>query len=172
MKYISLLNPITIKYLWDNPNTKYFIINLLKQFFNENEEYELLNYFSDESQNVRSYTIFKTKSKIIIMDYNINENDSQLNDDLDIMNFIQETTNEKPYLLYFTNANGANLKEDNVYIVRKNSDNNSYVKFLLSSNFKEQQKYDFNDITNYLYNLDEYFLKRYLKEKELLYNYK
>ena len=172
MKYISLLNPITIKYLWDNPNTKYFIINLLKQFFNENEEYELLNYFSDESQNVRSYTIFKTKSKIIIMDYNINENDSQLNDDLDIMNFIKETTNEKPYLLYFSNASGANLYEDNVYIVRKNSDNNSYVKFLLASNFKEQQKYDFNDITNYLYNLDEYFLKRYLKEKEILYNYK
>lgn len=172
MKYISLLNPITIKYLWDNPNTKYFIINLLKQFFNENEEYELLNYFSDESQNVRSYTIFKTKSKIIIMDYNINENDSQLNDDLDIINFIKETTNEKPYLLYFSNASGANLNEDNVYIVRKNSDNNSYVKFLLASNFKEQQKYDFNDITNYLYNLDEYFLKRYLKEKEILYNYK
>lgn len=172
MKYISLLNPITIKYLWDNSNTKYFIINLLKQFFNENEEYELLNYFSDESQNVRSYTIFKTKSKIIIMDYNINENESQLNDDLDIMNFIKETTNEKPYLLYFSNASGANLNEGNVYIVRKNSDNNSYVKFLLASNFKEQQKYDFNDITNYLYNLDEYFLKRYLKEKELLYNYK
>lgn len=172
MKYISLLNPITIKYLWDNPNTKYFIINLLKQFFNENEEYELLNYFSDESQNVRSYTIFKTKSKIIIMDYNVNENNSQLNDDLDIMNFIKETTNEKPYLLYFSNASGANLYEDNVYIVRKNSDNNSYVKFLLASNFKEQQKYDFNDITNYLYNLDEYFLKRYLKEKEILYNYK
>ena len=172
MKYISLLNPITIKYLWDNSNTKYFIINLLKQFFNENEEYELLNYFSDESQNVRSYTIFKTKSKVIIMDYNINENESQLNDDLDIMNFIKETTNEKPYLLYFSNASGANLNEGNVYIVRKNSDNNSYVKFLLASNFKEQQKYDFNDITNYLYNLDEYFLKRYLKEKELLYNYK
>lgn len=172
MKYISLLNPITIKYIWDNPNTKYFIINLLKHFFNENEEYELLNYFSDESQNVRSYTIFKTKSKIIIMDYNINEDDSQLNDDLDIMNFIKETTNEKPYLLYFSNASGANLNEDNVYIVRKNSDNNSYVKFLLASNFKEQRKYDFNDITNYLYNLDEYFLKRYLKEKEILYNYK
>lgn len=172
MKHISLLNPITIKYLWDNPNTKYFIINLLNQFFNENEEYELLNYFSDESQNVRSYTIFKTKSKVIIMDYNINENESQLNDDLDIMNFIKETTNEKPYLLYFSNASGGNLNEGNVYIVRKNSDNNSYVKFLLASNFKEQQKFDFNDITNYLYNLDEYFLKRYLKEKELLYNYK
>lgn len=172
MKHISLLNPITIKYLWDNPNTKYFIINLLNQFFNENEEYELLNYFSDESQNVRSYTIFKTKSKVIIMDYNINENESQLNDDLDIMNFIKETTNEKPYLLYFSNASGGNLNEGNVYIVRKNSDNNSYVKFLLASNFKEQQKYDFNDITNYLYNLDEYFLKRYLNEKELLYNYK
>ena len=28
MKYISLLNPITIKYLIDNPNTKYFITNI------------------------------------------------------------------------------------------------------------------------------------------------
>ena len=34
MKYISLLNPITIKYLIDNPNTKYFIINILKLILN------------------------------------------------------------------------------------------------------------------------------------------
>ena len=44
MKYISLLNPITIKYLIDNPNTKYFIINTLKLILND-EDFELLNYF-------------------------------------------------------------------------------------------------------------------------------
>ena len=37
MKYISLLNPITIKYLIDNPNTKYFIINTLKLILNDEE---------------------------------------------------------------------------------------------------------------------------------------
>ena len=73
MKYISLLNPITIKYLIDNPNTKYIIINTLKLILND-EDFELLNYFTHEEENVRSYTIFKNKSKIVLMDYNINEN--------------------------------------------------------------------------------------------------
>ena len=53
MKYISLLNPITIKYLIDNPNTKYFIINTLKLILND-ENFELLNYFTHEEENVRS----------------------------------------------------------------------------------------------------------------------
>ena len=77
MKYISLLNPITIKYLIDNPNTKYFIINTLKLILNA-EDFELLNYFTHEEENVRSYTIFKNKSKIVLMDYNINENKEPL----------------------------------------------------------------------------------------------
>ena len=88
MKYISLLNPITIKYLIDNPNTKYFIINTLKLILND-EDFELLNYFTHEEENVRSYTIFKNKSKIVLMDYNINENKDQFNDDLDIINFMR-----------------------------------------------------------------------------------
>ena len=49
MKYISLLNPITIKYLIDNPNTKYFIINTLKLILND-EDFELLNYFTHEEE--------------------------------------------------------------------------------------------------------------------------
>ena len=39
MKYISLLNPITIKYLMNNPNTRYFIINLLNKLLNKKENY-------------------------------------------------------------------------------------------------------------------------------------
>lgn len=171
MKYISLLNPITIKYLIDNPNTKYFIINTLKLILND-EDFELLNYFTHEEENVRSYTIFKNKSKIVLMDYNINENKEQFNDDLDILNFIKETSKEEVHLIYFTTEKGSNIYDENIHIIRKNNENSPYLKLILSENYKEQKQTEFNDIIDYLYNLDNQFLKRYLKERELLYNYK
>lgn len=171
MKYISLLNPITIKYLIDNPNTKYFIINTLKLILNA-EDFELLNYFTHEEENVRSYTIFKNKSKIVLMDYNINENKDQFNDDLDIINFIKETSKEEVHLVYFTTEKGSNIYDENIHIIRKNNKNSPHLKLILAENYKEQKQTEFNDIIDYLYNLDNQFLKRYLKERELLYNYK
>lgn len=171
MKYISLLNPITIKYLIDNPNTKYFIINTLKLILND-EDFELLNYFAHEEENVRSYTIFKNKSKIVLMEYNINENKEQFNDDLDILNFIKETSKEEVHLIYFTTEKGPNIYDENIHIIRKNNENSPYLKLILAENYKEQKQTEFNDIIDYLYSLDNQFLKRYLKERELLYNYK
>lgn len=171
MKYISLLNPITIKYLIDNPNTKYFIINTLKLILND-EDFELLNYFTHEEENVRSYTFFKNKSKIVLMDYNINENKDQFNDDLDILNFIKETSKEEVHLVYFTTEHGSNIYDENIHIIRKNNKNSPYLKLILAENYKEQKQTEFNDIIDYLYSLDNQFLKRYLKERELLYNYK
>ena len=171
MKYISLLNPITIKYLIDNPNTKYFIINTLKLILNA-EDFELLNYFTHEEENVRSYTIFKNKSKIVLMDYNINENKEQFNDDLDILNFIKETSKEEVHLIYFTTEKGSNIYDENIHILRKNNENRPYLKLILAENYKEHKQTEFNDIIDYLYSLDNQFLKRYLKERELLYNYK
>ena len=171
MKYISLLNPITIKYIIDNPNTKYFIINTLKLILND-EDFELLNYFTHEEENVRSYTFFKNKSKIVLMDYNINENKDQFNDDLDILNFIKETSKEEVHLVYFTTEKGSNIYDENIHIIRKNNKNSPYLKLILAENYKEQKQTEFNDIIDYLYSLDNQFLKRYLKERELLYNYK
>lgn len=171
MKYISLLNPITIKYLIDNPNTKYFIINTLKLILND-EDFELLNYFTHEEENVRSYTFFKNKSKIVLMDYNINENKDQFNDDLDILNFIKETSKEEVHLIYFTTEHGSNIYDENIHIIRKSNKNSPYLKLILAANYKEQKQTEFNDIIDYLYSLDNQFLKRYLKERELLYNYK
>ena len=171
MKYISLLNPITIKYLIDNPNTKYFIINTLKLILND-EDFELLNYFTHEEENVRSYTFFKNKSKIVLMDYNINENKDQFNDDLDILNFIKETSKEEVHIVYFTTEKGSNIYDENIHIIRKNNKNSPYLKLILAENYKEQKQTEFNDIIDYLYSLDNQFLKRYLKERELLYNYK
>lgn len=171
MKYISLLNPITIKYLIDNPNTKYFVINTLKLILND-EDFELLNYFTHEEENVRSYTFFKNKSKIVLMDYNINENKDQFNDDLDILNFIKETSKEEVHLIYFTTEHGPNIYDENIHIIRKNNKNSPYLKLILAENYKEQKQTEFNDIIDYLYSLDNQFLKRYLKERELLYNYK
>lgn len=171
MKYISLLNPISIKYLMDNANTKYFIINTLKLILNDSD-FELLNYFTHEEENVRSYTIFKNKTKIVLLDYNINNNDEQFNDDLDIVNFIKETSKEEIHLIFFTTTKGPNVVNDNIHIIRNNKTNSPYLKLILADNYKKQKETEFNDIIDYLYNLDNQFLKRYLKERELLYKYK
>ena len=106
------------------------------------------------------------------MDYNINENKEQFNDDLDILNFIKETSKEEVHLIYFTTEHGPNIYDENIHIIRKNNENNPYLKLVLAENYKEQKQTEFNDIIDYLYSLDNQFLKRYLKERELLYNYK
>ena len=106
------------------------------------------------------------------MDYNINENKDQFNDDLDIINFIKETSKEEVHLVYFTTEKGSNIYDENIHIIRKNNKNNPYLKLILAENYKEQKQTEFNDIIDYLYSLDNQFLKRYLKERELLYNYK
>ena len=106
------------------------------------------------------------------MDYNINENKDQFNDDLDILNFIKETSKEEVHLIYFTTEHGSNIYDENIHIIRKNNKNSPYLKLILAENYKEQKQTEFNDIIDYLYSLDNQFLKRYLKERELLYNYK
>ena len=106
------------------------------------------------------------------MDYNINENKDQFDDDLDILNFIKETSKEEVHLIYFTTEKGSNIYDENIHIIRKNNENSPYLKLILAENYKEQKQTEFNDIIDYLYSLDNQFLKRYLKERELLYNYK
>ena len=106
------------------------------------------------------------------MDYNINENKDQFNDDLDILNFIKETSKEEVHLVYFTTEKGSNIYDENIHIIRKNNKNSPYLKLILAENYKEQKQTEFNDIIDYLYSLDNQFLKIYLKERELLYNYK
>ena len=171
MKYISLLNPITIKYLMNNPNTRYFIINLLNKLLNKKENYRLLDFFSNEEK-VRSYLFFESSSEIIFIDFNLNLNASQLDDDKDIIKFLDISQKKSVKFIFFINVAGKNLFKENEIILFKNPfEANEYLKLMFASNYKNQAETKFDDILDYLYNLDDNFQKMYQKELNHLYNY-
>ena len=171
MKYISLLNPITIKYLMNNPNTRYFIINLLNKLLNKKENYRLLDFFSNEEK-VRSYLFFENSSEIIFIDFNLNLNASQLDDDKYIIKFLDISQKKSVKFIFFINVAGKNLFKENEIILFKNPfETNEYLKLMFASNYKNQVETKFDDILDYLYNLDDNFQKMYQKELNHLYNY-
>lgn len=171
MEYISLLNPITVKYLMNNPNTRYFIINLLNKLLNKKENYRLLDFFSNEEK-VRSYLFFESSSEIIFIDFNLNLNASQLDDDKDIIKFLDISQKKSVKFIFFVNVAGKNLFKENEIILFKNPfETNEYLKLMFASNYKNQAETKFDDILDYLYNLDDNFQKMYQKELNHLYNY-
>lgn len=171
MKYISLLNPITIKYLMNNPNTHYFIINLLNKLLNKKENYRLLDFFSNEEK-VRSYLFFESSSEIIFIDFNLNLNASQFDDDKYITKFLDISQKKSVKFIFFINVAGKNLFKENEIILFKNPfETNEYLKLMFASNYKNQAETKFDDILDYLYNLDDNFQKMYQKELNHLYNY-
>lgn len=171
MKYISLLNPITVKYLMNNPNTRYFINNLLNKLLNKKENYRLLDFFSNEEK-VRSYLFFESSSEIIFIDFNLNLNASQLDDDKDIIKFLDISQKKSVKFIFFINVAGKNLFKENEIILFKNPfETNEYLKLMFAGNYKNQAETKFDDILDYLYNLDDNFQKMYQKELNHLYNY-
>ena len=171
MKYISLLNPITVKYLMNNPNTRYFIINLLNKLLNKKENYRLLDFFSNEEK-VRSYLFFESSSEIIFIDFNLNLNASQLDDDKDIIKFLDISQKKSVKFIFFINVAGKNLfKENEIILFKTLFETNEYLKLMFASNYKNQAETKFDDILDYLYNLDDNFQKMYQKELNHLYNY-
>lgn len=171
MKYISLLNPITIKYLMNNPNTRYFIINLLNKLLNKKENYRLLDFFSNEEK-VRSYLFFENSSEIIFIDFNLNLNTSQFDDDKYITKFLDISQKKSVKFIFFVNVAGKNLFKENEIILFKNPfETNEYLRLMFASNYKNQVETKFDDILDYLYNLDDNFQKMYQKELNHLYNY-
>lgn len=171
MKYISLLNPITVKYLMNNPNTRYFIINLLNKLLNKKENYRLLDFFSNEEK-VRSYLFFESSSEIIFIDFNLNLNASQLDDDKDIIKFLDISQKKSVKFIFFINVAGKNLFKENEIILFKNPfETNEYLRLMFASNYKNQAETKFDDILDYFYNLDDNFQKKYQKELNHLYNY-
>lgn len=171
MKYISLLNPITVKYLMNNSNTRYFIINLLNKLLNKKENYRLLDFFSNEEK-VRSYLFFESSSEIIFIDFNLNLNASQLDDDKDIIKFLDISQKKSVKFIFFVNVAGKNVFKENEIILFKNPfETNEYLKLMFASNYKNQAETKFDDILDYLYNLDDNFQKMYQKELNHLYNY-
>lgn len=158
-KFISLMNAQSIYYLWNNLETKNYLERIIEYIIGEELEYELMDTFNDQNGNLKSYVFFESNEVIIHFDFD------QENVNQDLINFVKLTSGKRvitiifnTYKLYFKK------QEVDVYYLYKTKDNIPEIKLFLSTKLKEQKKYDNFGITEFLYNLDDEFYKKYLNE--------
>lgn len=162
MQNISMLNPYSIKHVWNyNEEGKKYITNLINNIIKTNEKYILLDYYNKNINNVRSYSIFKSKKHIVLIDfiyYNRN-----IDDDKAIITFLKNSTNKKIFAIIFNYKKGDNYVKNNFYYIYNDQS------FLFQTRFNKQLKYN-ESITKILYKMNTEYIKLYQHEKMLLKN--
>lgn len=93
MKDIS--NTKTFYNLWNNLYFKNKLTEILNNYFNIKEEYQLLDLYSDK---IKSYFILEGNNTIIYIDF-------ELNDNIYIYNYLKRTSTKKVYFILITNEN-------------------------------------------------------------------
>ena len=159
MKYISMLNPYTIKYLWENDKGKNYITDYINKLLNINEKYTLLDFYNNKYNSVRSYSIFDSNKVIVLVDFNLNKRN--IDDDLAIVKYLESTINKKIYLIMLNNFKGNDCFGNNIF--NKFKDNS----FIFANSY-EKQKHLEPDITKILYLMDDETKKLYLHENSLM----
>lgn len=166
MKNINLLNPTTYKHLWNYKEGKEFIINLINTINNtknSSEEYNLLPFFSENLNNVRSYVIIEAKEKIIFIDFNFNNTDNLVKTDMLLINYLKLTMKKPIQLIIFNDFNGENTNIGNIIDIYKNDET---YKYIFSKNYKEQLELN-PKITKIIYEMTEQDYQIYLHEEKL-----
>ena len=83
-------NPYSLYQLYKYPKGRIFLNNYINRELNTNEEYILLDFYNQEFNDVRSYSIFESKNNIVIIEF--------INDD-EIYKYLKKTSNKNIYLL-------------------------------------------------------------------------
>ncbi len=162
MRYISMLNPFSIYYLWQNKIGKEYITKLINSIINENGDYKLLNFFNLEHNHVRSYCIFESNNNIILLDFNLNKRN--IEDDMGILNYLEVTSNKNIFLIMLNDYKGNNIAANNIYNIFKNDS------FIFADNILKQYKID-KKLSEILYKMPDELYQYYLHEENLLLNY-
>ncbi len=162
MRYISMLNPFSIYYLWQNKIGKEYITKLINSIINENGDYKLLNFFNLEHNHVRSYCIFESNNSIILLDFNLNKRN--IEDDMGILNYLEVTSNKNIFLIMLNDFKGNNIASNNIYNIFKNDS------FIFADNILKQYKID-KKLSEILYKMPDELYQYYLHEENLLLNY-
>ena len=116
MKNINMLSPYSFHYLWKYEIGKQYICKLANELLNDNEEYVLLPFFNEKLNNVRSYVILESSSKILFIDFNFKKNDNLLKTDLLLMKYLKYTNKKAVKLIIINNYKGINNEIDNIYL--------------------------------------------------------
>ena len=138
MKNINLLNPYSFHYLWKNETGKKFICALANEIINDNEDYILLPFVNDNLNNVRSYAILESETKLLFIDFNFKENDNLLKTDLLLMKYLKYTNKKTVKLIIVNDYNGVNNEIDNIIDIYNNDKISPNCKLLYAKKYKEQ----------------------------------
>ena len=159
MKYISMLNPYSFKYLWESKEGKDYILKILHYYLNNKEDYKLLNYFNDNFNNVRSYLIFESNTSIVLIDFNLKHRN--IDDDIAILSILEATTYKRLYFILLNNFKGKTSFNNNIWNIFKNDS------FIFAETYEKQISID-KELTKHLYKMPKETYKLYLHEEELL----
>ncbi len=166
MKNINMLSPYSFHYLWKYEIGKQYICKLVNELLNDNEEYVLLPFFNEKLNNVRSYVILESSSKILFIDFNFKKNDNLLKTDLLLMKYLKYTNKKAVKLIIINNYKGINNEIDNIIDIYNNDIKSINLKFMYAKKYKEQFIIN-KSITNLLYKMTKEEYKIYLHEKML-----
>ncbi len=116
MKYISLMNPYSIYYLWEK-GYKSFFINYINQLLTleKQEEFVLRDFFNFEKNNVRSYVIFESLNYLVFIEFNITNSLKIYEEDLELFNYMRKTENKKVVFVCFNNIKGKDEVNKDIY---------------------------------------------------------
>jgi len=159
MKYISMLNPYSFKYLWLNTEGQKYIENIINDMLGIKESYKLLDFFNKTFNTVRSYVILESNDNVVLIDFNLDGRN--IDDDLSIISFLEVSTTKKIYLIMFNNFKGKDCFNNNIY--------NKFIddSFIYASTYEKQINVN-EELTKYLYTMDSDNLNLYLHENELM----
>ena len=166
MKNINMLSPYSFHYWWKYEIGKQYICKLANELLNDNEEYVLLPFFNEKLNNVRSYVILESISKILFIDFNFKKNDNLLKTDLLLMKYLKYTNKKAVKLIIINNYKGINNEIDNIIDIYNNDIKSINLKFMYAKKYKDQFIIN-KSITNLLYKMTKEEYKIYLHEKML-----
>ena len=166
MKNINMLSPYSFHYLWKYEIGKQYICKLANELLNDDEEYVLLPFFNEKLNNVRSYVILESSSKILFIDFNFKKNDNLLKTDLLLIKYLKYTNKKAVKLIIINNYKGINNEIDNIIDIYNNDIKSINLKFMYAKKYKDQFIIN-KSITNLLYKMTKEEYKIYLHEKML-----
>lgn len=164
-EFISLMNNQTFYRIWNNLELNHYLKTMINKICNDQDDYKLLETFNKKNIYLRSYIFLESNHKILFIDFNNQKNDIKVKLDVEIITFLKLIYDKEVFLILFNSFDGENKFKDNIYSIYKNKSNDNFINFLLSDNYELQQKYDYKEILEYIYNLDKEFYISYLNEE-------
>lgn len=150
MKYISLMNPYSVYYLWEK-GYKSFFINYINQLLKleKKEEFVLRDFFNFEKNSVRSYVIFESSNHLVFIEFNMTNSLKIYEDDLELFNYMKKTENKNVIFVCFNNIKGEDeilgdiynlyIKND-IFYAKSKKKQLTYAKEMITELYKMNRK--------------------------------